>query len=180
VLRLSLYALIGGLTSIDRERLMASFSARAPVRAAAGLLVALAAVLSLLRLSTIVPAMLSGVTPRELRDTGLATTRVNVLDLAAFLPTAMLAGVAHWNRRALGYALAPLVLTAMILIGVGIVSIQVVFAVRDLDAVWAVAVGITQLTIFELLVLARLFSVDCDDLRGALNACPADEVAGSS
>jgi nucleoside recognition membrane protein YjiH len=44
------------------------------------------------------------------------------------------------KRRPLGYALAPLVLTAMILIGVGIVSIQVVFAVRDLDAVWAVAV----------------------------------------
>jgi hypothetical protein len=73
------------------------------------------------------------------------------------------------------------VLTAMILIGVGIVSIQVVIAVRDLDAVWAVAVGITLLTIIELLVLARLLqSVDCDDLRGALNARRADEVAGSS
>jgi hypothetical protein len=83
VLRLSLYALIGGLTSIDRERLMASFSARAPVRAAAGLLVALAAVFSLLWLSTIVTGMLSGDTPRELRDTGLATNPVHVLDLAA-------------------------------------------------------------------------------------------------
>jgi hypothetical protein len=64
------------------------------LRAAAGLVVALAAVFSLLWLSTIVPAMPSGDTPEELRDVGLPTNPIHVLDLAAFLPAALLAGAA--------------------------------------------------------------------------------------
>lgn len=54
-------------------------------------------------------------------DTGLATNPVHVLDLAIFLPAMALAGVLLARRHASGFGLAPVVLGAVVPIGLGIV-----------------------------------------------------------
>lgn len=165
VLGLSVYALIGGIVSLDVERVKASFGERAPVRSTAALLLALGSGSSLLWLSGIVPATLAGETPDELLDTGLPANPVHVIDLAVLLPAALLAGALLRSRRSFGFVLAPLVLTAMALLGVTIVTIQAAFAARDLDAVWGVAAGVGVVTVVELLVLARfLRAIERDDL----------------
>ena len=169
VLGLSLYTLVGGLLSIDSERVKASFGSSAPVRSTAALVTGVGALFYLLWLSAIVPAMLDGTTPQELVDVGLPTNPVHVIDLAVFLPAALLAGALLWRRRALGYLLAPLVLTMMVLFGVTIVCSNVVFAARGLDAVWALALGMAAFVTVALVTLSRFLRAAArDGLPGAL------------
>lgn len=171
VLGLSLSALVGGLASLDAERVKASFDASAPVRSTGALVIVLGSLFALLWLSTIVPATIEGTTPSELVDAGLKTNPVHVLDLAVFLPAALVAGALVRRRRALGYVLAPLVLTTVALFGLAIVCIQAVFAARDLDAVSGVAAGMAIVTVVVLFQLGRFLRAADDegwaDTRGA-------------
>ncbi|MBV8761309.1 MAG: hypothetical protein JO257_28690 [Deltaproteobacteria bacterium] len=64
-----------------------------------GLLVTLGALFGALWLAEDVPAMMTGVTPTALGDTGLFTNPVHVLDLAFVLPAHALAGVWLWRRH---------------------------------------------------------------------------------
>jgi hypothetical protein len=167
VFGLSVYALIAGLASIDPALARRRFTDSTPVRTESALLLAVAAVFALLWLSEIVPPMLAGTVPEVLAETGLPTNPVHVLDLALFLPTTVLAGVLLAKRRAWGYVLAPVMLAALVLIGLGIVSLMATLAVRGLNTAPEVGVAIAVLVVFALVVVARfLRAIDRDsDLR---------------
>ncbi len=92
VLGLSAWSLMGGLVALDTEELKRRFQPSAPTRAAAVTLIAIAAVFLLLWLSIEVPAAVAGEPADELADVGLFTNPVHVLDLALFLPAALVAG----------------------------------------------------------------------------------------
>lgn len=83
-------------------RVRARFTGRGPLRSAAALLVTVGAAFSLLWLSEIVPPMLDGTVPDVVREARLRTNPVHVLDLALFLPAAILAGVLLLGRPAVG------------------------------------------------------------------------------
>lgn len=89
------------------------------------LLVAVAAAFSLLWLGQIVPATVDGTIPTELEEVGLATNPVHVLDLAFLLPLTFVGGIALLRGRELGARLAPVLLVAVALIGIGVLSIFV-------------------------------------------------------
>ena len=175
VFGLSVYALIGGLASIDPARARSGFTDRSPVRAASVLLLGIAAVFSLLWLSEIVPSMLAGTVPDALAEAGLPTNPVHVLDLAVFLPAAGLAGVLLVRRRAWGHVLAPVMLVAMVLLGLGIVSLMATLAARGLSAAPEVGAAFAVLAVVELVVVVRfLRAIDRNaDLQQVLR--PAGE-----
>ena len=179
VFGLSVYALIGGLASIDPARARSRFTDRTPVRAASVLLLGIVAVFSLLWLSEIVPSMLAGTVPDALAEAGLPTNPVHVLDLAVFLPAAGLAGVLLVRRRAWGYVLAPVMLVAMVLLGLGIVSLMATLAARGLSAAPEVGAAFAVLAVVELVVVVRfLRAIDRNaDLQQVLR--PAGESAGA-
>jgi hypothetical protein len=155
VLGLSLWSLVGGLTALDANQVKRRFDTASPTRAAGILLLVVGAGFMLLWLSIELPAAVSGTPPDELADNGLVTNPVHVLDLALFLPAAIVAGVLLLRRQALGYALAPLVLTAMVAISIGIASLTIVAAERGLDWSAPVAVLGVVLAVVEAVVLAR-------------------------
>jgi hypothetical protein len=156
VFGLSIYALIGGLASLDPARVKARFTGRVPVRSTSVLLIGIGAIFYLLWLSDIVPAVLDGTTPEVLVEAGVPTNPVHVLDMAVLLPAALLAGTLVARRRPMGYVLAPMVLVAMVFIALGIVSLMGVLAVRGEEASPGVAAGIAALAVVELLVVDRL------------------------
>ena len=155
VLGLSAYALIGGLTSLSPERVAASVAPAAPRRSTAVLLIAVASAFALLWLAEILPAVFAGTTPEALVEVGLPTNPVYVLDLGLLLPAAMIAGVLLLRGRALGYVLAPVILVALIALGVGIVSVIAVAPFRGEAAMPAVGVVIGALTLLQLVVAVR-------------------------
>lgn len=156
VFGLSIYSLAGGLAAIDPAWVRARFTGRVPVRSAAALLVTVGAAFSLLWLSEIVPPMVGGTVPDVVREAGLRTNPVHVLDLALFLPAAILAGVLLLGRRSWGYVLTPVILVAMILLSIGIVSLTMVLAARGEASSVGVGIGIGVLAAVELVVVIRL------------------------
>lgn len=147
VLGASVWALGGFLTS-DCPTQMRPNGPRL-TRFASLLLLGTAALFALLWVSRDLPAMIDGTRPNELRDTGLLTNPVHVLDLAFFLPASALAGVLLRRGHAWGARLAPVMLTAMASISLGILTLMVVSAARDLDASPVVAAVIAVLGVVQ-------------------------------
>lgn len=140
VLGLSIYALIGGLAAVDPVRVKAAFGSRAPVRSTCIVLVVVAAMFYIQWLSEDIPAILEGRTLQSVLDAGLPTSPVHVLDMAVLLPAVLVTGVLLSKRRAWGFVLAPVLLTALILLAVGIVTLMAVLQVRDVSGgSWAIA-----------------------------------------
>jgi hypothetical protein len=163
VFGLSIYALIGGLGSLDPVRISSKFLDRTPARSTSAVLIGIGSVFYLLWLSEIIPPIVTGTVPEALTEAGLPTNPVHVLDLALFLPGAVLAGVLLARRRPWGYVLAPVVLVAVAFLAVGIVSLTAVAAARGLEAAPGLGVGIGVLAIVEVAVAIRFLSaVDRD------------------
>lgn len=167
LLGLSVYALIGSLTSVDAERVKASFRQVTSVRQTAWVLSVLVLVFLCLWLSADIPAILRNAPPRELRDSGILTNPVHVLDLSLFLPGLALAAAFLFRRRALGFVLAPVLLVAGIGIFVGVVSMSAVLSHRGQGSISG-GVFMGLLALVELLVLYRFFRRVDDDLVPAL------------
>jgi hypothetical protein len=155
VLGLSVWALIGLFTSIDPARVPPASQPGRLTGFTSTFLILLAGAFAILWLSQDLPAMLSGTPPEELRDTGLLTNPVHVLDLALFLPAALLAGVLLRRGRPWGRVLAPVVLSAMAGISLGIVCLVVVTASRGEDASPVVAAVLGLLGIVQALTCWR-------------------------
>lgn len=86
------------------------------------------------------PAILEGKTPQSLIDAGLPTSPVHVLDMAVLLPAALVTGALLSKRRRLGLLLAPVLLTGLVLLAVGIVTLMTVLEVRGVSgASWVIA-----------------------------------------
>ncbi len=146
----SLYALIWGLATADLAALRARFSGRAPVRAVSAYLAALAVLFYSLWLKEIIPALLAGAIPQSIRDNGTPTNAVHVLDMAWILPAFGLAAVNLWRRKALGYALAGILLTYGGLLILAVLS-MVVFMLRA-----GFSVSAPQVVIFGLILAFNL------------------------
>lgn len=156
VFGMSLWALGGALTSLDPDRVRAGF--RLPGRTTtfvSGFLMLVAGAFALLWLVEDVPSVLDGSTPDSLIESGLLTNPVHVIDLSLFLPAAMLAGILLRRGMAWGYCLAPVILTAMVGISVGIVSLTLVGAARDEDVSLGMLVVVGVLAVVEIVACWR-------------------------
>jgi hypothetical protein len=147
----SIYALIGGLASIDMNAVANTMQWRRH-RLAAGFLIVTAVLFAMLWLSDIVPALQSGSAPKGVVDLGLPTNPVHVLDLAVFLPAVAVTGVALWARRPIGYVATPALLTLLGLTGLPVLATVFVAAARDAEPAWALLgpIGLLSLVSFAL------------------------------
>jgi hypothetical protein len=157
VLGLSLYALIGGLATLDRQAVKACFALVSP-RTAGWFLIVIAVLFTGLWLKDIIPALLSGLVPEGARQLGLPSNPVHVLDLAFFLPATFAAGIALLQHRAWGYAIGPWLLVFIALTGMPIIVTPFIASARGETATWAVLVPLAAVTVTSLAILLRLLS----------------------
>jgi hypothetical protein len=170
VLGLSIYTLIGGLAAIDPARVKVLFGPRAPVRSTWIVLVAVSVLFYVQWLSEDLPAILGGKTPQSVLDAGLPTSPVHVLDMAVLLPAVLATGVLLARREAWGYYLAPVMLTGLVLLAMGIVTLMAVLEVRDVSGgSWTIAAAFTVIGLILLTVAIRL-------LRSLDQATPLGDV----
>src|SRR4030095_7848620 len=78
----------------------------------------------------ILPALLSGRDPAGLREIGLPTNPVHVLDLALLLPALAFTGGALLRGRTVGYALAPILLAFTVFMSLAIAGMALVMQSR--------------------------------------------------
>jgi len=158
VLGLCIYALIGGVTAVDHRLVMTHYTSRRAVTVIAWSLIVIAALFGLLWLSEDIPALLAGVRPQSLIDMALPTNPVHILDLAFFLPAAVITGAMLLKRLPLAHTLAPGLIVFLVLTGVPILITPVVQARLGQPAGWGVVVPIGALTVLLLGMLAWLLS----------------------
>ena len=107
----------------------------------------------------LVPAAITGEPPAELVATGLFTNPIHVIDLAFILPLHLIAGVALWRGRALGFALAPVLLGFGALMTATIAFLAVLMEVRHVaDGGYPIAVAMSVLAALSLALLAWMLS----------------------
>lgn len=154
VLGLSIYALVGGLATLDVPTVKAWFAGRA-LPLTAWTLMVLAALFALLWLSEIVPGLLAGRGSTSAGDYRVPTNPVHVLDLAIFLPAVFASGVLLLRKDPLGYATAPSQLVFLALTCMPIMITPLVADARGHDAGWAVVPPIGLLLVGTVAVLWR-------------------------
>ena len=110
----SLYALIGGLVTLDMAGIKGCFTGKTPVKAVSIYLAVLAVLFYLLWLSEIVPALGAGKIPQSIQDNGTPTNAVHVLDMAWILPAFGITAISLWPKQALGYTLAGAILSMVV------------------------------------------------------------------
>jgi len=154
-LGLSVYALIGGLTALDADGIRSAFRPDAPRRSTAGVLIAVGVLFALIWVAEIVPATLRDEVPASLQTAGLVSNPVYVLDLGVLLPANIIGGVLLLRRRPWGYVLAPMLLTVLALLSLGIVAGFVVLAMRGETVPVPVGIVIALIALVQLGVLVR-------------------------
>jgi hypothetical protein len=165
VFGLSLYGLIGGVTSADHEIVQSSFTSPRAVKIVAWFMIVTGILFALLWLSEDVPALLAGNTPQSVVDMNVPTNPVHVLDLSFFLPAVIITGVLLLKRRPLGYTLATAFMAFLTLTGIPILITPIVQARRGETAGWGVLLPIGTLTAVLLYLLMWLLSTVRDPKR---------------
>lgn len=126
LLGMSGWAFGGALLGIDLRPIRERFDDQTPCRSTGWILVAVAAVFYVMWLAEDIPATLRGEPSSTLKDVGLMTNPVHVLDTAFLLPACIVCGLGLVRGKAFAYVFAPALMLTLATISVGIVTILAV------------------------------------------------------
>ncbi|TCC08505.1 hypothetical protein [Kribbella soli] len=155
VLGLSLFAMIGGLATLDTASVKEHFRDRGEPLPA-WFLIVVAALFAVLWLSEIVPDLLAGNPSTSATEWKVPTSPVHVLDLAFFLPAALASGVLLLRRHPVGYATAPAQLSWVVLTCLPILVGPFVADSRGHKPGWTVMAPLGVLFVIALMALVLL------------------------
>ncbi len=158
VFGLSLFALIGGIASLDHTAVRLAFASRRTVVIVAWFIIVVAVFFAFLWLSEDVPALLAGRLPQSVVDMAVPTNPVHSLDLSFFLPAGFLIASYVLRDRPLGYTLIPAFVVFLILTGIPILVTPFVQARIGQTPGWGVLAPIGTLTVISVGLLVWLLS----------------------
>jgi hypothetical protein len=141
----SIGAFVLALRSIDARWLRAQFSPRFARRTVAWLVIGFGALLTLLWLGRIGPALAAGTPPAGLES--YSTLFVQAGDLGLVVPLAVTAGVLLLRRGSIGYLLAGVLLVKGATLGLALLSMMVVMARAGVELVPVEAVFFAAVTL---------------------------------
>ncbi|HEX2787712.1 MAG TPA: hypothetical protein VHP32_07390 [Ignavibacteria bacterium] len=152
-LGLSFYSFLYFILCIGKEELNEWFSENAPVKFTAVYFIIIFVMFYFLWLSQIIPAISGGTVPADLRESGLFTNPVHVIDLSIFLPAILLTAIFLLRKNPLGFLLAPAILMFFILMDITLAFLIVVMNSRGIESSYTVAIIMSILAVFSLFVL---------------------------
>lgn len=155
-LGLSVLGLVAGLAALVGGARPGWVDAAAPVRLAAGWLIAPAVAFALLWLGDVAPAIARGDVPASIAGTGLLTNPVHVLDLSIVLPAMFAGGVLLARRRPLGLVAGPVLLGFSSLMAASIAVMLVVSVALGVGGSLVVAGALAGLAVGTGAVLVAL------------------------
>ena len=125
------WAIVVVLSALHPERIADAKGTRMPGRLLAGWMVASCVAFYGLWLRNVVPAMFDSQSPAFLDGTGMVTPTNYVLDMAFFLPFAIVAAVALWRRTSWGVVVGGAMLVVLVLESAAIAVDQWVGSAAD-------------------------------------------------
>ena len=104
-------------------------------------------------LSEIIPACIHNYTPQSLKEVGLPTNAVHVIDLAIFLPGTFISGILLFRKHTCSILLAPVLLTFFILMDITIAALTIMMNLNGLETNLSIALIMGGLSIFSTILL---------------------------
>ncbi len=153
VLGLSFYSLLWFLLSQMKDPPLAENFRNVPRRFTGIYFIILSLLFYFLWLSEIIPAILAGGIPKSLKDTGLATNVVHVLDLSVFLPGILITGILLLRSKTAGFVMAPVLLSFFVLMDITIGTLVLTMKQRGLEGNYALSMVMGALALSSLILL---------------------------
>jgi hypothetical protein len=167
----SAFGLVLTMVSFDAASLQDHFSPRFSRRSVGWSLVGFGALLALLWLGRIVPALLAGTTPPGLEN--YSTLFVQAGDLGVVIPTAILAGTLLVRGQAFGYVLAPVMLVMASAFGLALLAMSASMAAAGVEITLAELVFFSAMALIFLVATAHMLS----SVRRRPGAAPSNGAA---
>src|SRR4030095_2929 len=111
---------------------------------------AIAIVFYCLWLSEIIPALANDETPKTVKESGLTTNPVHVIDLAIFLPGLFIVATLVLRNKTLGVIFIPAMLVFMVLMDITIGAIMVVMKLNGFEGDYTLIIVMTSLALLSL------------------------------
>lgn len=171
ILGLSVYATMITVVTMDLSAVKDWFDEKRSVRTPSAFLFALALLFYLLWLKDIVPALIHGEVPQEVKEAGLLTNPVHVLDLSVVLPGFLIASMLLRKKHPYGYLFVPAFLIFAALMDITIGALVVVMKYKGLAADYALTVAFALLAVATILIFLSLVK-NVGDARSSAGAAP--------
>jgi hypothetical protein len=137
-----------------------------PVKLTAVYFIGISCLFCFLWLSEIIPSVIHKQTPILLKETGLLTNPVYVIDLAVLLPALFITGVLLSRKKILGYRLAPSLLTFMFLMDCTIGFLAEYMKYKGIESGSVIAIVMSGLALFTLVLLAAFLKLSGKSMHG--------------
>jgi hypothetical protein len=121
----SLYAFLGGIFSVDIEKLNPGDSMDRTAKAVSFFLAMVMVLFYVNWISDIVPALWHGGVPRSAWELGVPTYAIHVLDMAILLPAFGISAWGLWRRKTWGVLPAGILLIVILILGGEILTLSV-------------------------------------------------------
>jgi len=155
IMGLSFYAALYYLFTVAGEKIN-EFSKRKPIVKITGIyFLVIAAAFCLLWLSDVVPAVINNVVPEDVRESGLFTNPVHVIDLSVFLPGIFITGILTLKKRNKGLLIAPALLMFFVLMDITIGALTIIMKARGIDANLSLTFIMGLLALVSAVILIR-------------------------
>jgi len=152
---LSFYSTLYYLYAVASEKI-SEFSKRKRIVKIAGIyFVIIATAFYLLWLTDVVPAAINSVVPDDVKESGLFTNPVHVIDLSVFLPGVFIAGILILKKKNKGLAVAPALLTFFILMDITIGLMNLVMKIKGIETSFALTITMSVFSLLSAVILIR-------------------------
>ena len=158
VLGLSFHAVVATLAGLDVAAATAPLRDRPGTKSASALLIGIGVLFAAMWLVEDAPHVLANTPPPSLAETALWTNPVHVLDLAFVLPAMIATGVLLRRGHPWGLLLAPVLLVFAVAMGVAILALFALSAVRGLPVAAPAAAVVGGVVLASGVVAHRLLS----------------------
>jgi len=137
-----------------------------PVKLTAVYFIGISCLFYFLWLSEIIPSVIHKQTPILLKETGLLTNPVYVIDLAILLPALFITGLLLFRKKLLGYRLTPSLLTFMFLMDCTIGFLSEYMKYKGIGSGSVVVIVMSVLALFTLILLVAFLKLPRKSMRG--------------
>jgi len=152
-LGLSFYSFLWFLFTQIKAPIIRGINKNSAIKITAVYFIVIPVIFYCLWLSEIIPATINDRTPKSLREMGLFTNPVHVLDLSLILPAILVNGILIFKRDTLGFALSFIILSFFILMDITIGWLAFMMKQKGVESNLSVTIVMTILTLFSLAIL---------------------------
>jgi hypothetical protein len=136
LLGLSVFAALIYFTGLRPDALQQTYGPQARVKLLAIYLFFVAVIFALVWLREDIPALLSGSLPASVKDQGLRTNAVHILDLSLLLPGMVITAIALLRRKAFAFIFGPVLAAFSVVMALSIAALVMVMKLKGQTGDW--------------------------------------------